>query len=329
MTPKPKGTWRIGVLNPNGVSVGNAGSLPILLEGVKGMQADAFFLSETKLATDQPWVQEQVSKCCGRTYGRKHKVITASSDIPFHTQYKPGGVMGVVNGDSVGRVLSMGACELGRWAWMRMNGGGGRVITLIVTYQVCQASVRQAGPTTAIVQQFSMLSQRGKHQPHQVRHHHAHDLVNFVKDCQNNGDKVIVVGDFNETIGGTGGGMTRLCSDCGLKDPVFEMHGHTGFNTHLTGTTCIDCVLLDPDLLPSVQACGYEPFGARVSSDHRGMFLDVNEAMFFGNATAPLPKPSPRSYASKNIKQTKDYFQHMENHLTNHNWHDNIKHLQQ
>ena len=84
MTPKPKGTWRIGVLNPNGVSVGNAGSLPILLEGVKGMQADAFFLSETKLATDQPWVQEQVSKCCGRTYGRKHKVITASSDIPFH-----------------------------------------------------------------------------------------------------------------------------------------------------------------------------------------------------------------------------------------------------
>ena len=190
------------------------------------MEADVFLLPETKLATDQPWVQAQLHACSRKSFGRKCKLATSASPIQFATQYKPGGVMGLVTGDCVGRVLKMGSDQLGRWVYFKLHGGSGCIITIISTYQVCQQNVKTAGPLTATTQQFSMLHQTNRHQPHRVRHHHATDLVGFVKQCQDQGEKVIVAGDLNETIGDNGGGLTWLCSDCGLKDPVFEPNPH-------------------------------------------------------------------------------------------------------
>ena len=329
LLPKPGNTFRIFAKNPNGISVGNGGSLPIVLTDLQEADVDCYFGPETKLDSQQEWVRNQVQRQCRNIYQRKYKAVLGSSTVQSSTQHKPGGVMAMIMGNNVGRVLTMGADELGRWVYIKTNGGGGRRITFIATYQVCNGNVKQAGPTTALTQQYSMLEQAHRPQPHRVRHHHVEDLVAFVKDCQHEGEMVVLGGDFNETIGDNPGGLTRLCSDCGLIDPIFELHGCTEFSTHIDGSKCIDYILMDPELMPSVTACGYEPFGVRIVSDHRGVYIDVNESLFFGNATIPPPSMNQRAYNSKNIRQTKKYFEHMQKHLDDHNWFNQIQELQQ
>ena len=101
-----------------------------------------------------------------------------------------------------------------------------------------------------------MLLQQDKPDPHNVRKHHAKDLLAFVKTQQRAGALVAVMGDFNDTIGDDNTGLTKLCSECGLQDIVFHKHRHSArsFISYAGGSTCIDYMLLDPELADAVQA---------------------------------------------------------------------------
>jgi Endonuclease/Exonuclease/phosphatase family len=178
--------------------------------------------------------------------------------------------MGATMGKTIARIIASGQDSMGQWVYIKLIGKNNKRITIIGTYQVCQDNVTTAGPTTAITQQYSMLMQEGRHNPHRVRDHHAHDLVEFVKTLQYSNEKVIVCGDFNDTIGDRNQGLTKLCSECGLKDVLFDKHGRGSheFSTYARGNRCIDYILMDEDLFPSVRACGYEPFNIHIISDH-------------------------------------------------------------
>ena len=325
--PKPNNTFRLFSKNPNGISVGDGGSLPIILEDLQTAQVDMYLAPEIKLDTTQEKVLNKAHRTIRAAYGRKQKSMFTSSTISFPTQHKPGGVMTLLNGDNTGRVYETGSNAFGQWTYMKLNGGAGRQLTVIATYQVCQGNVKTSGPTTAITQQYSMHEQDHRHNPHRLRWHHSRDITNFVKQCQAEGELIVLAGDFNETLGHDATGMTKLCNDCGLVDPVFELHGCSNFNTHINGTSCIDYILIDPALMPAVQAAGYEAFGTHIVSDHRGVYIDVNESLFFGNATLPPPTSNPRVYNSKSPKHTVQYFEHMTTHLEDHNWFNQLREL--
>jgi hypothetical protein len=95
-----------------------------------------------------------------------------------------------------------------------------------------------------------MLSQDGYQNPHKVREHHTKDLIKLIKERQQQGEFVTVLGDLNETIGDRNQGLTKLCSECHLKDVIYERHGYGNkdFNTYTRGTTCIDYILMDERL---------------------------------------------------------------------------------
>ena len=328
--PKPHDITRIRMWNPNGVSVGVGGTLPMELEHAKEAEVDILIYPEINLDTTKGWIRNQVREQFSKVLGRgASKVTMTSSTITAHKQFKPGGVMGATIGNTAGRVLSMGADEFGRWVYTRYKGGAGRTITIIGVYQVCRGNHKNSGETTAITQQFSMLEQAGRQEPHRLRYHNTKDLVAFVKECQDKGELVCVGGDFNETLGEDGSGLTRLCSDCKLIDPIFERHGCTQFNTWDRGSKCIDYILIDPQLRNSVWACGYDPFNIRGVSDHRGVYLDVNTELFFGTATIPLAPMSARDYTSKQVHNTPRYFELMNDHLEDHGWFNQVKKLQQ
>ena len=166
MLPKPDNTFRIFAKNPNGISVGDGGTFPIVLEDIQQSEADLYLGPETKLNCNLDWVSRLVQSQCRKILGRNSKLIMAASPIPFPNSHQPGGVMALIHGNNTGRVHSMGSDPLGRWVFIKLNGGGGRQITVIATYQVCKGSIRQAGPTTAITQQYSLLEQRKWQQPH-------------------------------------------------------------------------------------------------------------------------------------------------------------------
>lgn len=123
--------------------------------------------------------------------------------------------------------------------------------------------------------------------------------------------------------------MTKLCSECGLQDVVFEHHGVTDFATYNRGTQVIDYLLMDPDLAAAVLHCGYEPFKIHIDSDHRGLFIDLDTDTFFGSNTVPLAKLEHRDLMSKKAHQIPAYFSALTKQLEANEWFQGIQELQE
>jgi len=66
-------------------------------------------------------------------------------------------------------------------------------------------------------------------------------------------------------------------------------------------------------------AMGYEHFNARLSLDHRGLFLDFDTAKLFGSPTPDLATPTRRMLKSNNAHQVTAYIDHMYHLLLAHN----------
>jgi hypothetical protein len=64
---------------------------------------------------------------------------------------------------------------------------------------------------------------------------------------------------------------------------------------------------------------GYESFNARLSSDHRGLFLDFDTAKVFGSLTPDLATPNRRILKSNNVRQVTACIDHMYHLLLAHN----------
>ena len=154
------------------------------------------------------------------------------------------------------------------------------------TYQVCQddhTNIKRLGESTFAKQQLAMFMEEGQRDPQRLRYHHQRDLVNFVLECQNNGELVSVGGDFNEVIGlEEGTGLAKLCTDCGLIDVILARHGRTDFDTYIRGSKVLDYFLIPPELEPAALDCGYEPYNIRTLGDHRAFYVDFDTVKLLG-----------------------------------------------
>ena len=104
----------------------------------------------------------------------------------------------------------------------------------------------------------------------------------FIKQIQGDNEDIILAGDFNDDITAPDSGMQSLASQCGLVDLFSTRLGSPMFPiTYQRGNKRLDYVLLSPSLLSTVQAAGYDPFGYRIPSDHRGMFIDLRTDQLF------------------------------------------------
>jgi len=329
MLPKPNHRTRLYMINPNGFTLGRHGTMSLTLEHIKHMEVDHVVFPEIKLDTTKSQARKGIHDESCRQFGLgEHKTVMTSSPTTFHTSLKPGGVMATTIGSLTGRILATGYDPLGRWVYTKFRAQAGRIITIIGTYQVVKTNPRTAGPTTVATQLYALYLREGRSEPHNLRKHHSRDLVQFAKECQAKGELIIVTGDFNEVIGIEASGLTRLCTDCALKDIIFERHGETNFATREPGSKVIDYILMDPELEPAVEACGHEPFGFHINSDHRGTFVDFNTATLLDPSTAIMAKMEHRDMISKKAHQIQPYFAHATKHLNDHNWLAGIAQLQ-
>ena len=251
-----------------------------------------------------------------------------STPIESPTMFKPGGVLSLTHGDVKGRILHSGQDPLGRWVYTKYRRNTGPPITIIATYQVVDVDPRRSGPTTYATQLYSLYNRQGRPNPEKLRHHHAEDLIRFVKQCQNKGEWIILAGDLNEVLGINTRGLTKLHSDCGLIDAVLDKHGITEFTSYQRGNHVIDYLLVDPNVLQCIKAVGYEPFNMHILSDHRGIFVDISTSQTFGSSLLPLQPIQIRDLVTKRSHQIAPYFEHKAQHLENHHWFDKISKLQ-
>jgi hypothetical protein len=104
---------------------------------------------------------------------------------------------------------------MGRWSYTKFVRTGGKIITVITAYQVCNTPVTtttKKKSCTAAAQQASMMRQQGITGTHPRKQFHK-DLLNFLQVCKAQREESLLTGDFNEALGTNISGMTKICID--------------------------------------------------------------------------------------------------------------------
>ena len=99
--------------------------------------------------------------------------------------------------------------------------------------------------------------------------------------------KYIIMGDFNQQL------QTEQIRDIhtqfNLIDIFEQKHSkNKEFNTHKCGRNRIDYILVSEELTTYITKVGYEPFDARIQSDHSGMYMDLSLRIFQDNPIPPI-----------------------------------------
>ena len=101
--------------------------------------------------------------------------------------------------------------------------------------------------------------------------------------------------------------MSKIASETGLLDIMAAHHPEPPPATFARGQKRLDYALASPRVLKALTAAGYEAFGHRIASDHRGYFFDFDTAALFGSDTQALAPRQRRPLSSRNAKQVTAY----------------------
>ena len=111
---KPPGTTRIYMQNVNGFHLGPASTYCAAMEHLRDMEVDHAMFCEHKLDTTKPKVTPLMYQHSQRVFGLgAFRLKAASSQIPYESNYKPGGTMSVSVGHITGRIKEQGRDPLG------------------------------------------------------------------------------------------------------------------------------------------------------------------------------------------------------------------------
>ena len=198
-----------------------------------------------------------------------------------------------------------------------------KLIHYITAYQVCPRPTHQTG-TTAFHQQESLLRQQGLTDTN-PRCTFRIDIIKYMNTLKSPESAFILAGDFNEPLILESSNTSKICQALSLVDIMQMRHPTTNKQaTHIRGSKRIDYFLISESLLPSVQACGYNPFNYRLHSNHRGMFLDLHTPTAFGNHNAALASLPSRDLRSKDASAITKYINAKHDHLLVNNFFSNL-----
>jgi hypothetical protein len=154
------------------------------------------------------------------------------------------------------------------------------------------------------------------------------NLNEFIPLTKTRKELVILVGNFNELMTETSS-MARIAAKHSLVDILFQRNFPLPKpNTYARGSTRIDYALISPELVGAVKACGYEPFHQRVKLDHRGLFLDFDTALLFGNNTCKMSAMAHRDFTAKHPENNSKYISAKSAHLTQQKFFSHLASLQ-
>ena len=291
---------RMYIQNLNGLMWNKEGGRwPYICEAMDAIQADISCFSELNVDTNNYAVRKQMESICQRQFTHNALVLSASK-YKSTTVYKPGGTAIMIRNNMIVNMKSHSRDRMGRWTSVGICTAN-RKIRVISAYQVCQ-SLRPGATTIASQQRAQIIEESAATNDHQrldPRQAFIQDLTNFVHHVQSNNEEIILAGDFNEEIVTQASGMDRLATACGLVDLFSVRLGSSTIPaTYQRGTKRLDYILMSSTLLPHVKAAGYDPFGYRIPSDHRGMYVDFDTDGLLRQSNIPLAPVAARDFTT-------------------------------
>lgn len=220
--------------------------------------------------------------------------------------------------------------RMGRWASLCFTTATSRSIRIISAYQVCQSQSR--GKSTAAAQQTAtIISEQSLSDDHtrpNPRQAFIRDLQSFILQIQAANEDVILVGDFNEAINEPDSGIGTLATTCGLADIFAVRLGSSEIPaTYQRGSRRLDYALATPSLLSCILSAGYEPFGYRIPSDHRGSYIDFSTDALFKQTVSQLAPANSRGFSSKTPGVVNQYVTSKMQYLTDHRFFPRLQDL--
>jgi Endonuclease/Exonuclease/phosphatase family. len=173
--------------------------------------------------------------------------------------------------------------RLGRWTSVLLQGKQERRCRIVCAYCPCIGT----GTNTVYVLQTAGLAQQNIHIC--PRKAFWDDLKEYITQKQENGEFIILLGDWNSDYKDVSEWMDRL----GFKDAIYSRH-----NVHPPPITCKrsnECPL-DAIFIPQHLHCNRGGFFAfdYLKGDHRGLWCDIPEEYLLGFNLNKLPNPQAR-----------------------------------
>ena len=323
--------FRIYIQNLHGLNWDNAGGKwPYVCDAIDAISADIACFSELNTDTNSYKIRKKMEDVCKRQF-QQNALILAASAHHSATNYKPGGTAILAANSITTRIRSQTRDRMGRWASVSLETTSTSKLRIISAYQVCKNS--RPGANTAMAHQTAQIIRDNAASPTISRPHprktFIHDLQAFIQQVQNQDEAILLAGDFNEEIGVESSGMDNLASACGLVD-LFNIRigSSTLPATYQRGRKRIDYILMSPGILPHVRAAGYDPFGYRIPSDHRGMFIDLDTESLFQNELPKLPPSDKRDFTSTSPETIRLYVEKKMNYLNDHRFFERLDALE-
>jgi hypothetical protein len=179
--------------------------------------------------------------------------------------------------------------NLGRWSGFTLSTNFTSEIHILTVYQ----SVVSDGLHSAYKQQQHQLQQLGKKNP-DPRKILLEDLQHLVEEWNKKGDQTIILIDANDNIYAKGSLLPEFLSKPNMTSLIHNPWNHPA--THTRGSKCIDYIFGSSSLLPYITAAGINSFydNPYPNTDHRGLFVDIEELPIFGANLNTLIPPIPR-----------------------------------
>lgn len=283
-----------------------------------------FSFAETCININKPGYSKKLQDAFTEIIPTGHMSFVNSPSYPKRSNYQPGGVSGGFDGVLRTRFLREGRDEIGRWSWQEF--GQNSLVTRVYTlYRVNQGSEYTSGNSTAWFQQKILLEEK------QIRNNPRSqimtDIIQELRPLINKGINVLLMGDFNESVHSNEGMSTKLM-ELGLFNVMEERLNTKELpRTHSRGSKAIDHVWATKYLLDNIKYAAYAPFGKFYDSDHRGIFLAIDEKILFNEHESKIIYHEFRRLKSGVPKRVKKYMDALTNEWNKHKIDEKYKRL--
>ena len=263
-----------------------------------------FGFSETCVNHSKPGYSSKMCDAFNQIIPSGGFTMTNTKEYPPESNFQPGGVAAGFDDTLRMRYLSGGSDPMGRWVWHEF-GQNERRLRVYTVYRVNDGSDYASGENTAWSQQKrSLLKNNITVNP---RKHMLETLHKELKKHVESGVNIIVAGDFNEGLASPEG-MSTVMENIGMVN-VFEQRQETKMlpRTHSRGSKAIDHIWVTPFVMEHIMYAGVAPFGYHIDSDHRGLYIDLDDGMLFQPEDVRLIYHDFRRLKSQIPKRVKRY----------------------
>jgi hypothetical protein len=309
-TNKPLNTVRIYLKNINGIKSYNKWSnWDNACSILKEYNVDIFGITESNINWNTKHRMEARNIAQKQGNFNSAQIATSSNIESSLTNYQPGGTATVITNKWTGRITKQinDTSGMGRWSGFKLQTNTDSCLNILTVYRPNTSQ----GIHTCYQQQMNAIKNSGKTNP-DPRQQLLDDLSSTFYQFNKLNNKTIILIDANEGLFSNKSKISLFLSQTNLTSLI--QHPQHYPPTHIRGTRCIDYIFGTPSLLQHIVQSGITPFyeAPWIHTDHRGLFIELQELGLFGATTHSLIPPPEKRITSRSRKMIHKFIDELE-----------------